>query len=201
MVSASNADAVALLDAFPDWPASRLALTGSEGSGKSHLGAIWAAEAGARRVAAGALRAQDAPTLAERPLLVEDVDRAPLGAAGEEALFHVWNACAAAGRGLLLTGRRAPADWPAALPDLASRLASLTPARIGDPDDALLSVLLLKLFADRQLRVRPALIGFLLPRMERSFAAAQALVARLDAAALASGRPLGAGLAREVLDV
>lgn len=196
MISASNATAAALVDAWPDWPDKRLALVGPAGSGKSHLAAIWADEAGARVLAATELRASDAPALADAPLVVEDADRG----VDEEALFHLWNACAAAKRGLLLTGRTPPSEWPAALPDLASRLASLTPARIGDPDDALLSVVLLKLFADRQLSVRPAIIGYLLPRMERSFAAAQAMVERLDAQSLRRGVPLNTALARELLD-
>ena len=196
MFSASNATAVGLMDRWPDWPGGRLALVGPKGSGKSHLTAIWASEAGARIVPACDLRADDAPALAEIPVAVEDVDR---GGLDEEALFHLWNACAVTGKGLLLTGRAAPSDWPVTLPDLRSRLASLTPARIEDPDDALLSVVLLKLFADRQLAVKPALIGYLLPRMERSFAAAQTLVARLDAESLARQQPIGPGLAKDIL--
>ena len=123
---------------------------------------------------------------------MEDVDRG----VPEEALFHLWNACAQAGHGLLLTGRGKPSAWPLDLPDLRSRVASLTPAAIGDPDDMLLSVLLLKLFGDRQLKVKPALIGYLLPRMERSFAAASRMVATLDAEALARGVPVNQALAR-----
>ena len=196
MVSASNSTALALIDGWPDWPHGRLALTGPEGAGKSHLAAIWAEEAGGRIVAASDLRGSDAESLSAGPVVVEDVDRG----VEEHALFHLWNACEGSGHGLLLTGRGAPSDWPVELPDLRSRLASITPARIDDPDDALLSVVLLKLFADRQLQVKPALIGFLLPRMERSFAAAQAIVARLDAESLMRGVPPNQTLARELLE-
>lgn len=196
MVSASNARALALLDGWPDWPHRRLALIGPEGAGKSHLGAIWAAAARATTIPAADLRAEAAAELSEAPVLVEDADRG----VDEHALFHLWNACEGSGQGLLLTGRRAPSDWPVTLPDLSSRLASLTPATLDDPDDALLSVVLLKLFADRQLQVKPALIGFLLPRMERSFAAAQAIVARLDAESLARGGAPNQALARELLE-
>ncbi|MEM7488692.1 MAG: hypothetical protein AAF390_06160 [Pseudomonadota bacterium] len=195
MVSASNRVAMALLDRWPNWPDARLALVGPEGSGKSHMAAIWAAEAGARIVAAEALRADMAGPLAEAPLVLEDADRG----VDETAFFHLLNACAGAGRGLLLTGRTVPSDWPVALPDLASRLAAVTPAFLEDPDDALLSVVLLKLFADRQLRVKPALIGWLLPRMERSHRAAARLVARLDEAALAQGVDVNVTLARQVM--
>lgn len=196
MVSGSNATAVALLDGWPGWPHGRLALIGPEGAGKSHLAAIWAQEAGARKVAGADLRTDAVADLAAGPVVIEDVDRG----VDEPALFHLWNACEGTGHGLLLTGRQPPADWPVTLPDLRSRLASLTPARLDDPDDALLSFVLLKLFADRQLQVKPALIGFLLPRMERSFAAARDLVARLDAESLERGVPPGQALARELLE-
>jgi chromosomal replication initiation ATPase DnaA len=196
MVSRANMTALALLDSWPDWPDRRLALVGPQGAGKSHMAAIWAADVGAHVMTARDLKAAEAPDLANVPLVIEDVDRG----VEEEALFHLWNACAQTGRGLLLTGRGLPTTWPLTLPDLKSRVASLTPAVIDDPDDMLLSVLLLKLFADRQLQVKPALIGFLLPRMERSFVAAQGMVEALDRESLARGVPINQGLARAVLE-
>ena len=199
MVSGANRTALALIDRWPDWPERRMALTGPAGSGKSHLASVWAEEAGARRIDAANLRAEDAPHLAEAPLVVEDADRRLGGAESERALFHLWNACAGRGNGLLLTGRLMPSAWPVALPDLRSRLASLTPAVMEEPDDALLQSVLLKLFADRQLAVAPALIHYVLPRIERSFAAAAQLVDRLDAEALARGVDVNRHLARDLL--
>ena len=73
-------------------------------------------------------------------------------------------------------------------------------ARLEAPDDALLSAVLVKLFADRQLAVAPSLIPYLVARMERSIAAARELVARLDRRALAEGRGVTRGLAAEILD-
>jgi len=72
--------------------------------------------------------------------------------------------------------------------------------RLEAPDDALLAAVLGKLFADRQVVVPPTLIPYLVTRMERSFTAARALVARLDAAALAQGRPITRALASALLD-
>ena len=71
---------------------------------------------------------------------------------------------------------------------------------ISAPDDALLASILVKLFADRQLRVDNAVIEYLLPRMERSFAAAQRLVRRLDRSGLALGRAVTVSLARSALE-
>ena len=200
MTSPANAAALALIDRWPDWPDGRLALVGPEGAGKSHLAAIWASEAGAAVVDAAALRAEDAAELARRPVVVEDADRRLGDADGERALFHLWTACVASGQGLLLTGRQTPAEWPVALPDLASRLASLTPARLEEPDETLLEAVLVKLFADRQIAPRPALLRYVLPRMERSFAAARHLVDRLDAVALERGQDVDVRTARAVLE-
>ena len=196
MLSACNATAMALVETWPDWPDGRLALIGPEGAGKSHMAAIWAERSGARILPAAALTEAAAPALAEAPLVLEDADRG----VDEAALFHLLNAAATARQGLLLTARATPASWPVTLPDLASRVQATTPAVIEDPDDTLLSVLLLKLFADRQLQVKPALIGYLLPRMERSFAAAGALVDRLDRESLARGVAINGILARELLE-
>jgi chromosomal replication initiation ATPase DnaA len=67
------------------------------------------------------------------------------------------------------------------------------------PDDALLRALLVKLFRDRQLAVDESLIGYVALRIERSFAAARAVVARLDEEAMRHKRPLTRTFAAEIL--
>jgi len=99
----------------------------------------------------------------------------------------------------LVVARLAPAAWPIALPDLASRLRAGAAIGVAPPDDALIAAVLVKHFADRQLRVMPTVIAYLVRRMERSFAAAAMLSARLDRLALAEGRPIGLALARRAL--
>jgi chromosomal replication initiation ATPase DnaA len=56
-----------------------------------------------------------------------------------------------------------------------------------------------KLFSDRQLAVDEGLIAYIVTHIERSFAAARAIVAMLDAAALRTKRPLTRALAAELL--
>ena len=64
-----------------------VALTGPEGSGKSHLAAIWADESGARELSAKFLSIADVPgTLATGALVVEDLEAEDLD---EHALFHL----------------------------------------------------------------------------------------------------------------
>jgi chromosomal replication initiation ATPase DnaA len=200
-VAPSNTLALRMIENWRDWPASKLALVGPAGAGKTHLAHVWAAEAGATIVAATDLSVADIAALsAHGRVAVEDVPAATGKAPVETALLHLHNHLLAAGGRLLLTGRAAPARWPVALPDLASRLQATVTATLEPPDDALLAAVLVKLFADRQLAVPPALIPYLVRRMERSLAAARRLVDRLDASALAEGRAISRALAAEVLD-
>ena len=202
-LSPANELALAQVESWPAWPGGRLAVAGPSAAGKTHLVHVWAARAGAEIRSAGEIAALD---LARLPggaaIAVEDADRIgelPDAGAAEEALFHLVNHLAGGGGSLMVTGREAPARWRVALPDLASRLNAAPVARLEPPDDALLAAVLVKLFADRQLAVGPDLIRYLVSRMDRSFAAAAAMVAALDRAGLARHRPITARLAADVL--
>jgi chromosomal replication initiation ATPase DnaA len=196
LAGASNADALGLIERWPDWPDRALALVGPEGAGKSHLAAIWAEVSGARRLSARALGETDLlGALATGALVVEDI----AGDLNERALFHLINLVREEEAYLLITARSAPGRWSVALPDLASRLRAIPAVTLTAPDDALLRVVLLKLFADRQLGVDESLISYLVTRIERSFAAARAAVEALDHEALRLKRPVTRALAAEVL--
>lgn len=187
--------AAGIIDRWPDWPSPVVIITGPEGSGKSHLAEVWLRKSHAARVvpvhgSQAVLRA------GEGPVLVEDADREGFD---ETELFHLINAVRSAGTSLLITARSWPMAWGVTLPDLASRLKAATTVEIGPPDDLLLGQILVKLFADRQLLLDDKIIAYLVPRMERSLAAAQAIVDRLDRLALARGTRISRALAAEVL--
>jgi chromosomal replication initiation ATPase DnaA len=193
----SNAVALALIDAWPGWSHRTVMLTGPEGSGKSHLAAIWAQAAGARLIAARALEEASVPSaLATGALVVEDVAS---GAFDERALFHLLNLAREDEAFVLLTARIAPVT--VGIRDLASRLKALPVVALEPPDDTLLRAVLVKLFADRQIAVDESLIGYVAMRIERSFAAARAVVARLDDEALRHKRPLTRTFAAEILRI
>jgi len=198
LVADNNRDAFAAIEDWARWRSPALALVGPEGSGKTHLAHLFALRSGGAVVDAAALRGDAVPSLVEQSALaLEDADRG----VDEPALFHLINLSRERGRRLLLTGRLPPARWPLALADLRSRLAALPIATIGPPDEVLLGALLVKLFADRQLRIDPDLPAYLLARLERSFAALRAAVAQLDRASLERHRPVTVALAREALDL
>lgn len=199
-VAPANAMAVALIEGWRDWPGRKLVLEGPKGAGKTHLAHVWAQAAGARIVEARALAGADIPDLASGPVAVEDVPLIAGDTAAENALFHLHNLTLAEGHSLLLTADRPAAHWGLTLPDLASRMQGTQATRLEAPDDRLLTALLAKLFADRQLIPTPDTIPYLVTRMDRSFDSARQLVAALDAAALAQGRPINRKLAADVME-
>jgi chromosomal replication initiation ATPase DnaA len=159
----ANAAALALIDRWPDWPARTVLLCGPEGSGKSHLAAVWARRAGARLLAVRALDGAQVPVaLATGALVLENLAE---GRFDEAALFHLLNLAREERAYVLITSRSAPATWRITVPDLASRLRAIPVVALEAPDDALLRAVIVKLFADRQLAVDENLVAYLATRI------------------------------------
>lgn len=193
----ANAAALALIDAWPEWPNRAMMLVGPEGSGKSHLAAIWAESAGARSTTAHALSPVSVPAaLATGAVVVEDL-RA--GDFDERALFHLLNLAREDAAFVLITARLPASALQVELRDLGSRLRALPAVSLLPPDDQLFRALIVKFSADRQLSIDEALVGYIASRIERSYAAARQAIDLLDREALRLGRPITRALAAELL--
>jgi chromosomal replication initiation ATPase DnaA len=193
----ANAAGLALVDSWPEWPNRVMLLVGPEGSGKSHLAAIWAEQAGARSISAHALDPPAVPgALATGALVVEDLNSA---AFDERALFHLLNLAREDDAFVLITARVPPSTLQIELRDLRSRLRAVPTVSLLPPDDQLFRALLIKFCADRQLTADESLVSYLTTRIERSYAAARRAVELLDTEALRLGRPITRALAAELL--
>ncbi len=195
VVGEGNALAVDAVDAWPHWTHPVLLVVGPVGSGKTHLATAWAEGAQAAWLHPGE-PAADLISQTPFAVLVEDVDRA-----GFEAteLFQLLNAARLGGGTVLLTSREPASALPFKLPDLLSRLRAATVVDLRAPDEMLLSGVLVKLAADRQIELDTKLIEYAVARMERSLDAAAELIRRLDLEALASKERISRTLLQRIL--
>ena len=199
LVSPANANAHALVLAWPDWPSRTLLLTGPPGSGKSHLAAIWAGCAHASPRLPDALDGfgNDGFGTGHTPAwLIENADRCEVG---ESALFHLLNLVEEMRGWLVVTARTPPDRWGLRTPDLVSRLRRATAAAILHPDEALLRAVLIKLFADRQIWIDDEVVAYAVLNCDRSLDAAARFVAAVDEMSLAEGRRITRPLAARTL--
>jgi chromosomal replication initiation ATPase DnaA len=198
LVAAANAEAVAWIDRWPDWSPPGLVVYGPEACGKSHLARVYLARSGATALTPEDLTAERGAE-AGGNVSIDAADAVAGDSARETALFHLLNRVRDGGGTVLLTTRIPPARLPFTLADAASRVRAFPAVGIQPPDDALLGALVVKHFADRQIRVAPDVIDAVITRSERSFAAVRDAVAAIDARALAAKRKITAQLARDVL--
>jgi chromosomal replication initiation ATPase DnaA len=206
LVSPSNEAAWTMFQHWPQWPDRVLLLLGPIGAGKSHLSAIWAEQAQVQRIQARDLADAHLHLLGMEGVVIEDADM--LRASGlpaascahiETQLFHLLNLARSAGTFVVFTARHWPDHWGFKLPDLISRLRLAPVLEIGEPDDALIRAVLVKLFADRQLDIDVAVVDYLCLRLERSLDAARRIVDMLDRESLVQGRAITRPFAADIL--
>ena len=151
-VGSANHAAVEALGRPESWPFRTALLIGPPRSGKSLLARWFEGETDAKVIDDAQLQAED-------------------------AVFHAWNRAQEQGHSLLLTARP---GWRIALPDLASRLGGSLHLEINVPDDDMIVDLLAAHAEQRGVALGEGAFGYLSPRIERSFAAIEAVVAAID---------------------
>ena len=148
VITQANRLAYKLIHEWPNWPQPVALLIGPMGSGKSHFSSVWREKSNA--YVADMRQLDKAIECAHhgRSILLEDVDSETID---EVKLFHLFNTVAQMHIAmppvsLLMTARTTPKMWGLHLKDLASRMNLITHITIEQPDDFLLSAVLIKLF-------------------------------------------------------
>jgi chromosomal replication initiation ATPase DnaA len=193
-----NDQALQAIDRTDSWSFPTLALVAPSGSGKSHLAQIWAQDHDAALLQADALDQHLVEKIiAGSAAVIEDAPAS--GRTQDESLFQILNASAHGRTRVLITATTPPSQWPATTDDLKSRFAAIPVVRIEPPDDALLTAVIMKQLADRQIVVDPKAVTYAGPRLERTFAAARRFVEEVERLSISRQRHLTVPVAREAL--
>lgn len=185
-VDASNHDALAWIDRWPDWPGPLLVVYGPKGCGKTHILHFWHQAAQGRGASV---------------TMIDDIDLLMGDRAEEEKVFHLYNTAKESGGFILATAETPPSAWPIAIADLSSRLNAAPAVAVGAPDEQMMTVVLSKLFSDRQISVSADVIQFIVMRLERSFDAMHRLVNDIDRLSLSEKRAITVPLVKGLLKV
>ncbi len=205
MANRCNEKALRAVELWPEWPFFALVVYGPQGSGKSHLAHVFAEHAAScteRPFPVLIINAQEinnknvARIHRENPCLVVE-NLTPR--ANNEALFHLFNLYQNEGGYILFTAEDAPARMRFKLPDLQSRLNMVPTIAIEEPDDEMLTMLVVKMFNDRQIMISPEVLNYIIRNMQRSFSYARRLVEEVDMISLARKRAVTVPLVKEAM--
>ncbi|MEO5345722.1 MAG: DnaA/Hda family protein [Magnetococcus sp. YQC-9] len=221
IVGESNRLACSAVTLLMESPATSLTLVGEAGCGKSHLLHAAVAERQTRQ-GAGLAAFLDPEALGvaladggegaltcflERwsghvLVAVDNLENIASGSeAVQEGLLFLFNHLRENGGRLLIASRVSPVELGTLRADLRSRLMWGPVMEIALPDDDELAMILAKLAADRQVRLSPEVVKFLLSRLPRRISDLALALERLDRAGMERLRPLTVPLAKEILEL
>ena len=126
-------------------------------------------------------------------LILENIDKVMIDNA-EEDLLHIINFVKENKKKLLMTSRKPIAEIKTQLEDLKSRLNSILEAKINQPDDELVRLILIKIFNDKQLKIKPDVINYLSKRIDRSYKSINNFVKKIDEFSLEKGKKISINL-------
>lgn len=192
VVSDVNQEAFAWVNRWPHWPHKFLSIYGTAGAGKTHLAHVWTAQPlwlsnSHYNLSPDTVLQMSSCFIMDQPYCADTW------------LLHFYNLCLENQRSVLMTSLTPPSQWPVALADLKSRLATIPAIEIREPDDQLLLKIIHKLFRDRGVIISDLQAQYLMNRVERSVSHLKHLVQEIDAVALASKKPITNRLIKDYL--
>lgn len=198
IVSESNSRALAIIEEWPDWESHAFFLYGPKDSGKTMLANIWLGISRAK-----ILTPHDIYAMVSRSseynggcYIIEDIE----GVHDEAAILHLFNSIKEDGGYLLITSQSHPSNLKIRLPDLRSRINSITCCSVSNPDDELLRTLFFKHFVERQLKIEMHVVDYMVSHTERSFEAVGKLVEEIDKNALKEKKNITIPFVRAIID-
>ena len=195
-VSKSNNEIVSWLDKWPKWLIFGLFLSGPSGSGKTHIANLLKQSSNGIVINNADIKKRNIINLIDYDcVIIEDVDYA----LSENSLLHLFNFLQENNSKIMLTSKISINKLNLKLPDLKSRLLSLSQVNIGWPDDHLLSRVIIKQFLDKGVKIDIEVVEYLIKRMDRSFKSIENLVTNINYKAMEKSKKITVPFVRELL--
>ena len=197
-VSKSNFFAFNLLDTWPKWEKNIINVCGEKYSGKTHLSEIFLNKNKGKILDSKKFIFNEAYNLKiYQNIILEDFNND----IDEESIFSLINFVDQNNKYLVINSLKPINEMNFNLKDLKSRAKNSLVAKIEDPDDQLIKVLLAKNFSDRQIKIDNKLIEFAVKRITRSYGKIFEFIYKIDEMSLKMKKSIDLKTVKKVLKV
>jgi chromosomal replication initiation ATPase DnaA len=185
-----NTAVIRSLAQWPHWPTNGLIIYGASGTGKTHIGGLWAQTANAICVLTESLRHDPRKLFrTECNFIFDNIDDF-LATQRQDWIFHFFNIAAEKKRCYLLISRHHPSMWPIRLRDLQSRLFTLPTVYMQNPGDALMIKIAKKISRDFGIIIPDNVLQYLLNTIDRSSTSIAEALRALNTLSMQKKRPI-----------
>ncbi len=195
-VSENNYFAFKLIDSWPKWEKNIVNICGEKFSGKSHLAEIFLKKNKAKLIDLKSNKINEFDDLkVSENIILENFDNN----FDENEIFSLINFIDQYNKYLLIISRKPFNEFNFSLKDLSSRSKNCLVAKINQPDDQMIKVLLTKCFSDKQIIVDNKLIDFTIKRISRSYGKIFEFIYNIDQISLKKKKSIDLKIVKDVL--
>tara|TARA_B100000579_G_C22600191_1_gene742289 strand:- start:29 stop:670 length:642 start_codon:yes stop_codon:yes gene_type:complete len=170
-------------------------LFGPNKSGKSHLASIWLKKNNGVCIELDKITNKNINEI-NKNILIEDIYEN----INEEKLFFLINNIKEKNKKILITSNKKALNYNFKLKDLSSRIKSFYFTEIKKPDDYLLMNLIIKLFNDKQIKIKDKkVINYIISHIDRTFDNVYLAVKKIDEYSLSNNRDINIPLIKEII--
>ena len=195
-VSNSNYFAFKLIETWPKWEKNIVNICGEKYSGKSHLAEIFKQKYKALKFTENQLNDKLFKSLKLHQNLILENFKNNID---EKLIYSLFNLVDQDNKYLIINSNIPLTKMSFKLSDLSSRAKNCILAEIKDPDDDLIFALILKNFADMQIKVEKRLIDYIVKRIDRSYRKISNFIYKVDEISLKKKKSININIIKNLL--
>tara|TARA_B100000424_G_C22934000_1_gene496890 strand:+ start:1241 stop:1903 length:663 start_codon:yes stop_codon:yes gene_type:complete len=196
-VSKCNYFAFSLIESWPKWEKNILNIYGEKFCGKSHLSEIFKRKNKAIIIKNDEINNNFFNKIRYyENIILDNLEFL----SDEKTLYSIFNFVEQYNKYLIINSIDSINSIEFKLPDLKSRLKNCIFAKIDKPDDDMIFALVLKHFADRQIKIEKKIIEYITKRIERSYGKIFDFIYKVDQFSLINKKPIDYKSIKKILE-